>query len=444
MPAIETEPSQHGLLGALRARQANFAMGSVITFGFNGIAFVLYMFGTVLVARALGPTESGHLVWFITGTTTCAVFTDFLGIYYSNAYLIAKAQHGFEIATIRGTVLTYGATLGALAALVFTIPPVQRACGFSAFDSSLGRLLVALNILGLVLVTQIRGLLWGHGSFFLLGLITLIKSGGYGIIAIALVHGLGWRLGAQVALAQVIATWACVAGAIVFFAWRGVARPSTTYLKCCLQVGWRGAGVYFASFLHLRFDQFLVNSMLGATALGLYGVVTSLGEFLVQGPTMLGSVLFHVVAGDADQVTAAKRTLKRTSVVMLAIAALTLPLAWFAPTIIPLLFGPKFMPSARLLLFFLPGTICLAALVMINSYLAACGYPVLQLKAALAAVGINVACNLILLPRIGVAGAPISNSISSAAWLLMIGSYLARRARASNSPKIARSVGRPG
>lgn len=426
-----------GLLTLLRARQASFGVGSVITFAFNGIAFVLYALGTILVARALGPRESGHLVWFITGTTTLAVFADVIGVYYSNAYLIARGHEGFDLAAIRGTVLAYGTVLGLLVAGLCVWPPIFRITSFFGFEDSLGRLLVALNVLGLVLVTQVRGLFWGGGSFLLLGLLTLIRSGGYAVLAITLVYGWGWHLGSRVALAQVIANWTCVLGALAFFAVRGIRRPDLGYLKSCLRVGWRGAGVYFTSFLHLRLDQYLVNTMLGATALGLYGVVSSLGETIVQGPTMLGSVLFSVVAADRDRARAAQATLKRMKITMLLVAVLTLPLAVFAPAIIRLAFGESFLPSARLLLFFLPGTVFLSGLVLINHHLAALGYPLFQLQAALAALATNIAANLLLLPRIGVVGAPISNSLSCAVWLVIIGGYLVRKTRAHASRQSA-------
>ena len=429
MSSIASPQQQPGLVARIRAKQATFASGSLITLVLNGLALPVYALGSIFLARAMGPQQTGDLVWFITGTTTCAIFGDVLGVYYSNSYLVASGSTEFEPPTVRSTVLAYATALGCLVGLVCAFSPLFGVLRFRGFEGLLGRMLVFLNILGMTLVTQIRGIFWGTGSFILMGAITLAKATLYAGLAVAMVYALGYTRAGEVAVAQVAATLLCVVAALLFFLVRGLALPRFAYLWSCRKVGWRGTAVYFGSFLHLRIDQYLVTSILGSTALGLYGVVSSLGETLVQAPTAIGSVLFSEIAAEKDPQRAARITLKRTLFVMLAVTVACVPLALFAQPIVRLVFGEKFLESARLLLFFLPGTVFLSGLVMINGYLAARGYPPIQVAATLGAVAVNVVANVVLLPRIGVAGAPIANSTSCFVWLVLIGGYLIYQTR---------------
>jgi len=427
-PVAPAEGKIGTIIRSLRARQGSFAYGSLITLVFNGASVLAYALGSILVARALGPEQMGRLLWFIAGTTIVAMFADILGVYYSNAYLIARGNHDLDIAAIRGTVLAYGAFVGVLAGLIFGWSPVGRAAIFRGYGGSGWGLLIAANVLGLVLMAQTRGLFWGKSQFILLGMLGLGKSAGYAIFAVAVVYGLGRRLAHQVAWAHVLATWATVLGAIFFLALRGLSRPRFSYLKSCVAVGWRAAAINWLSFLHQRADQYLVNVLLGPAALGLYGVVVSLGEVITQVPGVLGMVLFPLTAGDRNQRRAARSTLARTLVAMSVIALLMIPLAIFAPFIVHLLFGDRFAGAARLLRLFVPAIISLSGLLMVNQHLAGMGYPMYQFGAMLASLAVNLGLNIILLPRLNVVGAPISAALSYAIWLLLVGAYLVKKA----------------
>src|SRR5207249_5072198 len=103
----------------LRKRQATLRVGSLITLVFNGVSLLFYATGSILMARALGPQQSGYVVWFVTGTTTIALFADALGINFSNVYLVAKGYDHLDAPAIRSTVLAYGVAVGLAAGAIF-------------------------------------------------------------------------------------------------------------------------------------------------------------------------------------------------------------------------------------------------------------------------------------------------------------------------------------
>lgn len=410
----------------MRSRQQQFGVGSAITVVLNGTAVLIYGLSSILIARVIGPEQTGYLAWFLTGTTSFAIFADVLGIYYSSAYLMAREHARLDEATVRGTVLTYGAGLGALIGGLVAFAPPVRAIVFPHFTDPRWPAVLFWTLAGQAIFYQIRGLLWGRSSFLLLGLSTLVKTGGYGAVAVALVYGGGWRAASEVAIAQTITIWAGIVAAMGFFVVRGLKAPSIGYLRACIKVGWRAALINWTSFLHQRVDQYLVELLLGARALGLYAVAVSLGEVVTQVPAMLGMVIFPLTARASDQASAARATLRRTLWVCAVIAVAMVPLGIFAPQFVHLLFGDAFANSVGLLRLFLPGVVFLSGLLMLNRHVNATGYPMYQLWVMVAGLATNVGANLLLLPRIGVAGASVASSISYAAWLGLLVVYVIR------------------
>jgi O-antigen/teichoic acid export membrane protein len=418
-------------INSIRQRQSSFAYGSAITIVLNSAAIVLYGVGSILVSRKIGPEQTGLLVWFVTGTATIALFADCLGIYYSNAHLIASGHEGFELASIRTTVLLYGLVIGLLVGLLFGLVPAARSRAFPGSYVGVWIPLIVLNILGLVLIAQIRGLFWGKGSFLLVGSLWLLKTGAYSLVSVSFAYLLNWKQASQMAIAQVIATWSCVLAALPYFAYRGLAGADWKYLRACMSVGWRAAGVNLFTFLHQRLDQYFVKSFSGAEALGLYGTIVSIGEMLTQVPGMLGMVMFSLVAREKDGQRAARTTLRRTLVVIVIASVLMAPVSYIGPTLIRFLYGERFAGAGPLLVRFLPAVVFLSGLLLVNNHLSGRGYPLSQLFAAAGALAANVLLNLTLLPRWGVLGAPVSASISYGIWLLLVGACLLNTMRDS-------------
>jgi len=85
--------------------------------------------GVATVARALGPKQTGYLMWFVPEPTQSpGSLNDVMDFLWQ---LLSRRQckHvGADNAAVRGTVLGYGAVVGILAGLIFD--------GFLGFPSS--------------------------------------------------------------------------------------------------------------------------------------------------------------------------------------------------------------------------------------------------------------------------------------------------------------------
>jgi O-antigen/teichoic acid export membrane protein len=407
-----------------KMQQKSFILGSIITIVFNGFSILISGITSIFVAHALGPQELGYLMLFMTGTTIIAMFADLMGIYYSNAYLIASNNHKFELSTIRGTVLVYGIIVGFITGSIFGFFPPVRLLIFRGFHEPIWGILIGLSVLGIVLLNQIRGLFLGHRNFLMLGILGLTQVALYSFLALSTTYILFRRTGAEVATMYLVATWVCVAGALVLLSRQGIARPSFRHIKACAQVGWRAAITNWLSFLQLRVDQYLVNWLLGPAALGLYGVAVSCGELLTRVPGMIGSVIFPLVAAEKNKTLMARITLRRSGLVMAFVGLLSVPIGVFAEDLIGFLYGGAFTPSARALQFLLPAVIFMSGLLIIDNHLAGLGYPMMKIIALLISLLANILGNLVLLPRLGIIGASMTSSFSYLIWLLLVMGYL--------------------
>ena len=163
--------------------------------------------------------------------------------------------------------------------------------------------------------------------------------------------------------------------------------------------------------LHLRANVFLINFLLGPTAVGLYTVSQALCESLWILPRVTASALMPAVAAQ-EKDPGLSQTLRacRTTVFLTAIAGLGLCLV--ASPLIQLVFGPEFAGSVVPLWFLLPG-VCLGACTgILSSFLTGRGRPELPFYNSFTSLVLNLVLNLVLIPRYGISGAAMASTVS--------------------------------
>ena len=380
----------------------------MVTVAANGTAVALYGLGSMAAARAVGATEWGPAVWFISSTMTLALLSDVLGVYYASAYLFARDRETGDTrdaAHARSSVLLYGLVLGVAVGLLLTcIGPVDRAV-FRTLPGLLWGALIVTNLAGTCFTNQARAIFMGESRFGMLGVISLVRSGGFGVLVVGTTYGLHLRTAVHVAACHTIATLLSAVAALVYVMRQGLALPRTSYIRKCMRIGWRGVVVSGGAMVHQRQDQYLVQALLGAKALGIYGLVVSVGELITQVPGMLGLVLFPRASG-RDAAAAADRTIRMSLWTLAAAAVIMLPVAALAPVLFRVFFGPSFADAALVLRLYSPSVVFLSAVLIVNAHICGTGYPSFQVATVLTVVALNALLNWLLLPRIGVIAAP--------------------------------------
>jgi O-antigen/teichoic acid export membrane protein len=169
------------------------------------------------------------------------------------------------------------------------------------------------------------------------------------------------------------------------------------------------AGV--TTFLSYRADLFLLSALLGdAGAIGLYAMAVSLAEITFQVPDSVATLFYPRVAGstraDADRMAPAMA--RMTLLITLLAALALLPIAWLAIRILLPGFEGSLLPFAILL----PGTVALGLSKVLSGYISGLGLPGPVSVIAATALGVNLACNVALIPALGIAGAALSSLVS--------------------------------
>ena len=183
------------------------------------------------------------------------------------------------------------------------------------------------------------------------------------------------------------------------------------------------AQIFF--YLVLRADQVLVAHYAGYRQLGLYALATTVAELLwLLTDPLAGALMPHMVRARAGDDRRLSFSTARISLLILTVAAAG---AWFlAPLAIPIVYGAGFAGAAPALRLLLPGVVALGAARSLGSVLVKEGRMVFTSVLGLGAFGLNIALNLVLLPRIGIRGASIASSVCYVA-LAMSYVMIARR-----------------
>jgi O-antigen/teichoic acid export membrane protein len=186
------------------------------------------------------------------------------------------------------------------------------------------------------------------------------------------------------------------------------------------------------SFFNYRVDVLLLSWMLGyrddvLQLIGFYYIATRLAEMVFYVPDSISAMLYPAISAserhDADEFapTVSRFTMLATTLAAVAIIPAAFVAIW--------LILPNYKPAFPALLVIMPGIVSLSLSKILASYTSGVGRPMPTAVAAVVALTLNIAANLILIPRWGIVGASASSLISytcHAAILLVMASRMAR------------------
>jgi O-antigen/teichoic acid export membrane protein len=244
-----------------------------------------------------------------------------------------------------------------------------------------------------------------YSAIRLLRRVTLVV----GIVGVAVVA----RLSLDIAILINIVSLVLTAIAIWWAARQdGVAslRPSATLLEEELRFGSRSILGTVAERLQFRADAFIVNAFQGVRQTGVYSVTSGLAETLWYIPNALGTVMFSRAVdpkADAGRIAA---VLTRTTIAVAIVTAI--PAFALGPRIVRVVYGSAFTDAGVALRLILPGIVAYSVVAVLSRYIVGRGRPGLGTFVLLTGLVLNIAANLILVPRFGINGAAASSSIS--------------------------------
>lgn len=368
---------------------------------------VIGLANTVIVSRWLGPEGRGIYAVAVAVATVAVQFGNF-GMQASSCFQVAKQPELLPRllgnAGVIAAVCGGGAALVTCAALiayprVAHLPQTELLLALVWIPIGIAYLLLQNLLLGIHEIGAYNRIEFGSKLF---GVICLVGLIGLGLVSVP---------------SFVAASLAVFAVGLVsaFHRLNSIAnerlRPSLTLIKSGYRIGLRAYGVMFLSFLVLRIDLLMVNSLLGAAQAGYYSIAATMADYVAMLPAVVASLLFPKLVSTVDpqhrKLLATKITIATATVLLptvVAAALLTRP-------VVKVLFGAAYMPAASAFVWLMPGMFFLGietvVVQLINSY----GYPAILLYVWAVCCALNIGLNLWAIPVFGITGASMVSSV---------------------------------
>jgi O-antigen/teichoic acid export membrane protein len=186
-----------------------------------------------------------------------------------------------------------------------------------------------------------------------------------------------------------------------------------------------GNAANIMQFLIYRLDAFIVNIVIGASAVGLYAVATRLAELLWLLPNAVAFVIFPRAASLGKE-EMNKFTPKVVGATLAAGAAGGVVLLVGGPLFVRVLFGAQYKDAYPALAALLPGAVLLGPAIVLGNEIAGRARPGLNAINALIGLAIIVPLDIWLIPAHGIVGAGAASSVAYTVNLVLAVTFYLR------------------
>ena len=365
----------------------------------------------VIIARSLGPAGQGEYAALAAGVAVGSVFAS-LGQFQGNVLAAAEPRSLPRVLLLRAII--HGLLVGIL--VFATVPFWTR---FVRINPSLSLLFTIVLSVETVAV-MIRGINLGQHHVTAWNVATLTQRFAY-------LAGVSVLLVTRSArLTSILGCWAIATllSVGVSAIWIWLRSTATSELIRRLFIGWsarmlvatRAFVTLGMTLLLIRCDLWMLGPMLGIESVGQMSIAITLGEWLWYIPSILGNLLFAVVAADV-----AGRSTNQICLGARAVTAMLVPVATVlsivGPKLVVTLYGQSYVTAGNLFVLLLPGMTALGIHLVIDSFFAGGGFPPISIWSAAAALATKVGLNFIVVPSFGARGAAVVTSFVYAGLL---------------------------
>ena len=397
------------------------------------IVFITQVFGATigivngfLLARLLGPAAKGEYYLLVLVPATAMVLVQ-LGLPQAFGFFAARGQTLGIVG--KSVVLTVALAAGAFAVVVLLLPFLQ-----STILRGLGlpQILFAFLALPLALsATFTTGIVLGRQAVRWYAAINIAYPIVTTCMLILILGHLGLSVNGAIAV-YLIASLVQTAGFLVAAARVSAANSQAEGVSYRRLFGY-GLPFYPGSitlFFSYRADVYVIAWLMPdpAAPLGYYSMAVGLAELVFFFPNAVSTLFFPHVAGSSRE-DSDRQVPMVTRVTLLITAAVAVALVP-AATLLIYVFLPAFVPSLIPLFVLLPGVVALCATKVVSGYVSGLGMTGTTSIVNVGAFVLNIAVNIILVPRYGIVGASAASLISYSTSSLVFTVIAARLSRA--------------
>jgi O-antigen/teichoic acid export membrane protein len=365
----------------------------------------------IIVAHWLGAEGVGQLAVINVAIATIVQLGSF-GLPSSTTYFIAQNNGHLRTAAVNSLIFALG--VGALLALGLSAVASLRPVWFGFVSPELIHIaavsipfqligLIGLNILlGLGKLREFNLLDLAGQSFVLINAVLVLLLLKRGITTLVTLN-----TAASIFVSAVVVLLVISAKSLAQSRWRAdiaLLRQMITYgLKFHISI--------LASAIIIRADLLVVNHFRGAAEAGVYSVASQFALLLMLLPGVIATLIFPRVTSEQDTRGETTCQVSRyTTFIMFLCCLAAVPLS----LLLPLVYGPAFSDSTKLLLILLPGVYLIGIESVLAQHFNALGVPRAIPLYWVATLVLNLVLVFALVPRFGAQGAAIASSISYA------------------------------
>jgi len=368
--------------------------------------------GTASVtARWLGTDGRGILSLALLIPAMASIFLS-LGLGSSNVYLVGTGRIGLQELVSNSAMLTLlGTAAGALLLGILSM--------FGWFSSlapgvPLWAIWLAAATLPLSLLAgMLSALLLGRQQIGRFNAVNLGRGVSRLLLTLAFVPIHDFELAGSI-LAAVLAELLSLSALAVMLHRDGaklIPRWQSHVLSRTLRYGLRGHVGNVLQFFNYRLDAFVVNSLLGVSAVGLYGAAVGSAEVLWHLPNSVGFVIFpRSSSSSEEEMNVLTPKVLRWTMGLSAAGAVCLALA--GKWLLGLIYGQSFVAAYPSLLALLPGVVLLSGSKVLSGDLAGRGHIGYNSISSGLGLLVTIGLNILLIPSWGILGAAVASSTS--------------------------------
>ncbi len=187
-----------------------------------------------------------------------------------------------------------------------------------------------------------------------------------------------------------------------------------TIIRAMLSLGIVYAVSLLVINLNYKVDIIILDKLSTPFEMGIYSKGNGITSYLWQIPMLFSTIVFARSAVSKDGLQFSYKVAQLLRVSLIFIGLMSIILLVMSELIIVGMYGEPFRGSISVLNYLLPGVLILTFYKVLNMDLAGKGKPWISMKAMIPALIINIALNLIFIPKYGANGAALSSTISYA------------------------------